>query len=501
MEAPVHAEADLNAFEEGLYAYQRPCVRAQVEMLQRRNVILNASDPGVGKTVMTCVIARRLGWSLFVISPKGVIEPWFTTAVMTGCNLLGVVNYESAKVMKYYTTRDEFFAQVKKECPFIERDEPNKTWHWHLPPRTLLVFDEAHRGKNRNTGVQKLMESSKEAVPASKIILLSATITDRLNNFHPTAYLLGVAQWAPAAYRAWLNHIKQDNETFEQAIHRVLFTGPNACAVRIRVSDIQRDPAMRDLFKQSHIHAQTFEMSAEVNDEIERNHHEIAAAMDALRQGYDPARDDNPFTMILRARQRNELLKCPRMALEIQQALMNDKSVLVGVNFRETAQRLFELIDPFVQQDHRSFVSFIHGGQTPADRQYQIDSFRNDASRVMIANVQSAGEGLSLDDRTIGRYARMAFLFPPWSSILTKQFIFRLLRAGALLPSEIVVFYARGPLKSVPDEPQPGLTGEFQSKLGIGKVGVEELIAETINEKLQTLEWLINGDDDDLTRF
>jgi superfamily II DNA or RNA helicase len=488
------------AYEDGLYAYQRPCVAETCALLERRQTVLNASDPGVGKTVMTCVVARRMGLRLFIVSPKGVIEPWFTTAEMTGATLLGVVNYESAKNMKFYTTREEFFTQHKTICPYIERVD-EKTYRWLLPPRTLLVFDEAHRGKNRHTGVQFLMEGAKQLDPMCKMLLLSATITDRITNFHPTAYLLGVAQWAPAAYRMWLNHIRQDGETDSMALNRVLFTGPAKCAVRVRVSDIQNDPATADLFKRAHIHAQTFEMSAEVNEEIERNHAEIAEAMDAMRAKYVPERDDTPFTRVTRARQRNELLKCARMALEIRQDLMNDKCVLVGVNYRETAQRLFELIDPFVQADHHSFVTFIHGGQSPAERQYQIDSFRNDKSRVMIANVASAGEGLSLDDRVIGRYARKGYLLPPWSSILTKQFIFRLLRAGALLPSEIVVFYACGPLKSDLDAPQPGLTGEFNSKHGRGMIGVEELMAEALNEKLHTLEWLINGDEDDLVRL
>ena len=145
----------------------------------------------------------------------------------------------------------------------------------------------------------------------------------------------------------------------------------------------------------------------------------------------------------------------------------------------------------------------------------------------MIANIRAGGVGISLHD-TIGNFGRVSLISPTWSSIELKQALGRIDRAGARTPCIQRIVYCKGRVSPVgpkiPDDAMivgprgivraadnPELKQQMEEKLGNdttyiskegkGRIGVEEYMAEAVNRKLRTIEWLNNGDDDDLQQF
>ena len=509
-----------------LFPHQRRDVDAMAEILGRGGAVLNGGDTGTGKTRAVCALATRLGMPIFGIVPKPVLLTWFDEAAITGANIIGLTNYESARNGKYYTVVSEFFAEEKSECPYLRREKVDGaiTYRWNLPPGTLLVFDEAHRGKNNITQTAKLMESASVVIERGcKIAILSATITDSIECFRVPAYILGLAQRGVHAYRAWLRthkpqkvpvanqgHVSWRDESQAEIIHRIVFTGHTRRGVRTRIRDLQddQDEIIREMFLHNDVQAQTYDMSPEVEAEIEAAHGQIEAALHDLKAKQQG--EIHPLTIILRARQRIEMLKVPTLGMLAMEYVDQDKSVVIFVNFNETAVMLFEHLDLYVQEEHRSFITFINGGQSPEERAYNIGAFNSDRSRIMIANIRAGGVGISLHDRN-GTYGRVSLVSPTWSSIELKQALGRIHRAGARTPCVQRIVYCKGRVSAVgpninengPEEQMEKVGSDtmFNSKEGHGRIGVEEYMAESVNKKLRTIEWLNNGDDEDLQEF
>lgn len=529
-----------------LFPYQRKHVNTLELILRTKRAALDSSDTGSGKTFSSCVLARRLNMDIFVIGPKAVIENWFDVGAAIGVNVLGVTNYESAKNGKFYKLKDEFFAEERYNCPYVKNvtdAEGNTDYAWNLPPNTLLIFDEGHRGKNYTTKTSKLMDSASkifepvDGIPSTcKILILSATITDSIDNFRVPAFLLDLSQWGKHAYKTWLRTLKvARGETQADHIHKLIFGAPGnpdpptKCGSRMRIRDIQadEDEIVRALFRGNDVRAQTYDMSPEVEMEIEAAYAEID---DALRELREKGTSDNILTRILRARQKIEMLKVPTMYMLAMKYVMQGQSVAIFVNFNATADALFVRLDPFIQDEYQSFITFINGGQSPDDRRYNINSFRDDKSRIMLANIRAGGVGLSLHD-VHGNFPRVALISPTWSSIELKQVLGRMRRAGAKSDTIQRIIYCKGrtrnevagKLQEAVDAGAAVVVGgnldgpprmneredikaiekqiaddtTFKCE-GRGKVGVEELIAASVNKKMHTIEWLNNGDDNDL---
>lgn len=559
---------------DGLFEYQRKDVRQLVEILTRRGSALNGGDTGTGKTFTTCAVSIALGLPIFGIVPKPVVPDWFDVANVLGAEIIGLTNYESAKNGKYYKLVNEFLAEERSDCPYLRREKTvdDIKYHWDLPP-CLVVFDEAHRGKNNKTQTAKFMESARCLIDRGcKIMILSATITDSVDCFRTPAYLLGYSQLGLHAYRAWLRMQKprkvpaqnvqqvqngvngvgngvgngvnvvvqipaaplqnaQNNlrdETIPEVLHRIVYNGPDKCGVRTRIRDLQesQDLIIREMFRGNDVQAQTYDMSPEIEAEIEAAHIAIQDALTALKTKQET--EQCPLTIILRARQRIEMLKAPTLVMLAMEYIDQGKSVVIFVNFNETATRLFEQLDPFIQDEHKSFVTFINGSQSPEERRYNITSFQQDRSRVMIANIRAGGVGISLQDKN-GTYGRVSLISPTWSSIELKQALGRIHRAGGLTPCIQRIVYCKGRVSTVgqkipdnaivvgqegnhivqgravdlPDvkkkiQDAMGNDTTFTSHEGKGRIGVEELMAENVNIKLRTIEWFNNGDDKDL---
>lgn len=152
-----------------------------------------------------------------------------------------------------------------------------------------------------------------------------------------------------------------------------------------------------------------------------------------------------------------EMLKVPILIDLIEDALENNYSVAVFVNFKDTMNYLAH---------HLKCDCLIHGEQTMEMRQDCINDFQTNKSHVIICIMQAGGVGISLHDLN-GR-PRMSIISPSWSGTDLKQALGRINRAGAKSPAIQRICY-------------------------IAK-SYEEKVCKLISEKLLTLSAINDGE-------
>jgi hypothetical protein len=453
MDAPPDPDAlpaELAAF---LYDYQVPHVETLYRALKAPNRVslLEGSGTGLGKTHTTCVLARWLNVSLFVISPISVLSQWFKTAERVNAKIIGAVNYESFKNGKYYLDLEDCESGKKTVCPYMEviyktkqngstAKEVIDDFVWRIPDNTLIVFDEAHRGKNGfesgQTVTNKLVASARAALskPRRKfLILLSATITDKLDNADFLTYTLGMYQpYTRQAYKRFEGTLAtlaaSTNHTMLGKLHELIFPTMGS----------SMPPLDNEFAKLSQIRAKIFRVSPEVAREIEEKHRKIRELLAEIR-AKGPSRG---FGLIIRSWQQLELLKVPVVVEWIWRKLSKGRSVMIFTNFDAVRNQIHDtLVDQSQQEPYRDIVGNnrmgdlivqVHGGQAgpkgQEERRAQVAKFQADKAWVILVNIRAGGVGISLHP-LLARGRRVA-VFPTWCSIDLVQVFGRGVRAG-----------------------------------------------------------------------
>lgn len=485
---------------EMLKQFQVEHVQNLIYALKKYGVALDASDTGTGKTYAAIAIAAALGLNVIVVCPKSVIPNWHNVCAEFDVEQSMIVNYESLKNGKYYVTLGDFLDEVRTNCPYIEfiRDEildpmtlePILTAsgrpktrvvgiEWSIPNNTLVIFDEAHNSKNgMNNSIptinSRMMIMSRPQFDTQRNtfgLCLSATITDKLENFDVIGYMLGLfPRYSKKSYQQFSRKLPNEHAERIQSIHNILYP---ARASRMNIRKI-KELTGDSQFKKNDIKAKTYELDADACDEIEAAHESIRRAMIALRnkQNVD---GEHPLTVILRQRQRIELLKIPIFVEKIRKHIQRNKSVTVFVNFKETldtiAQQILTGTDDWMGMLPDEF-DFIRGGQTSDEREEIRKKFQNDELRLLICNIDASREGISLHD-IHGVYSRRSLISPTWNGIRLKQVFGRGYRANAKSDMVQRVIYV---------------------KSENGQPAIEQMMCDNMNETLKNIALLNEGD-------
>ena len=448
-----------------LFTYQADYVAKSLACLEKHSCMINPSDPGTGKTYTSAAIAKKLGLSVFVVCPKSMIGHWFDVCDAFGVHVLGAANYETIKLLKYYHYLEMFEGDKRVQCPYIKSDAAAVGgFTWNLPASTLLIFDEAHKGKNYLTLNSRIMIAARASVgPDVKILILSATIADDLEDLKVLAFMVGEAQCEPYAFRAWLRVVKSryPGKPMLSAVHETLYPeyGPRMC-----VEDLKSNGGIAN-FPNNDTKAETYDVPAETAADILSAYSDIEAALAALRlkQVNDGG---SGLVALLRARQKLEMLKVPTILRLAVDTVTSGGSAVIFVNYRDTLELLRTNLS-----DYAISSSTIMGGQSAMERKQNIAAFQDDSKHAIVAMIQAGGVGVSLHDM-IGNRPRTSIISPPWSSIELKQALGRTYRAGARTP--------------------------VVQRIVFCKNQVENLVAEALNRKLKTIEWINSGNTDHL---
>lgn len=473
-----------------LLSFQVAHVYQLMEVLRVKNRVIDASDTGTGKTYCAIATCALLKLTPFIICPKSVISNWVNVCREFEIPYLGVSNYEMLKGGKYYTENYE-----KVKCPYMDMNmtpisqkiikeekkkeniidkqdvkEPinkkeivitknkikqyKKDYTFYLPTNVLIIFDEAHRCKNWSSQISSLLVAISKS--NSKIMMLSATLTDKVDCFKPFGIVLGLYANLDG-YRPWIksqeimNKIKNKNDDEStrrlRIIHNTVFPYYGS---RLKISELG------DLFPSNSITANAYYL--EEHDKVEALYKEVNEELHTLSE---LEKGSLGLGVLIRARMRIEMLKVSLFMDLAQEGIDNGYSVAIFVNYTGTLEYLCY---------HMKVDCIIKGGQTMEDRDKMINDFQSNKKKVIIVMQQAGGVGISLHD-IHGNHPRMSIISPSWSGYETRQTLGRIHRAGSKTPAiQKLVYVAQT---------------------------YEEQIAKIIQLKLRTIDALNDGDFED----
>jgi superfamily II DNA or RNA helicase len=392
-----------------LYPRQSQHVDRLLRVIQTHGSALDSSETGTGKTVCGAEVARRANCNVLVVCPKAVIPSWKRELSERGV-VAEVVNYE--KLRAGNTPHGKW---------------RNKQWVWEIP-RSLIIFDEAHKCSGTSTKNAKMLI---EAKSRHAVLMLSATIASSPLQMRAAGWLLGAHmlgnfwqwcfkygcvknRWNGVEFVGGQSHIEA---IAEQIAHR--------CA-RMTAAELAEH------FTETQIITEPLQFG----DEIESIYNEMERELaDLEEKSKSDSTNESAAALVaqLRARQRVELFKVPVIVDLVKDLLDENKSVAVFVNFQQTLEALQQKLSCVV----------VNGKQTADEREYAINAFQTDQVRTIVCNTAAGGVGISLHDVT-GKYPRAAIISPDWNEKNILQVIGRVHRAGGKTPSLQRILFAAG---------------------------------------------------------
>lgn len=407
------------------YKYQRRHIDRLTQILETKRGAFDLSATGTGKTLCALTVAKELGRPAAVVAPLGTLPGWRRTAEALGMPLVSV-NYESLTKVRGFVTPQEI----------------------KLPKNALVIYDEAHKCKNHKTGNAKTM--LRIARSGYKILALSATIAHHAehlrawndafnltntNSFSAFMYACGYYYEKKKWGGAWLPGSENSVDITRRRI------APFVSGMSIEDAG--------EMFKKNHVSVEI--VSSQEDPALKKAYEDY---FKALRAGDKKTKGDH-LVKELRARQASEKAKIPYILDKVDELTEEGFSVAVFCCFNET-------IDELQRSLARHLPAVIRGGQTPAERETERQSFQENKTPCILCNLQAGGVGLDLHD--LHGQPRYSIILPDWSAVSIKQALGRIHRAGAKSPAIQQILYS--------------------------DVEVEKRMAEAVRAKLHNLDTL-----------
>ena len=406
-------------------------------VLKKQGAALSASGTGTGKTYSGLGASYELNMRPFIICPKAVIPGWerainhFNKQDQT----LAVVNYDLVKtgkmINKRKSTRSKIGYVVEHvESPYIElgTDYNYSRFKWKLPEDAVLIFDEAHRCKNKDSiNTELLIAAANQKVPT---IMLSATIGESPMKLYAIAYMLGIYSRLKDFY-AWaegygcgskivrrnpevrvfdFNGSKKDLERLHKAIFPKYGT-------RIKAEDIPD-------FPENFIMPEIVDMSGDTI-KTQQLYEKMETELVKL-QTSKSAYGSNQLTVRIHFRREIELLKVPILVDLTSDLIESGNSVVIFLSFTATLEALCQKL---MKAGLMTKKCCIYGEQTAQINEANRKLFHDDKERVIVCNIQAAREGIDLHD-VHGDYACVSLLTPSDNAQDTLQCLGRIHRVG-----------------------------------------------------------------------
>lgn len=408
-----------------LYPKQQDACDFFVKCQRSRSNTLDTSVVGTGKTIVAAHIAMRLGRPVAVICPKAVVTNWERELEGHKIKPLFVLNYE-----KIRTGKTKWVSKVG-----------SKIFKWNLPAGTIVMIDETHKCKSPYTQNAQLMISLVQQ--DYSVHCMSATAAEDPTEMRALGFALGLhslnkPEQKLKSWFSWMstNGCKQDFWKQWKLLDRAKLKAVRESLYGVTSSRLTVDD-FPDSFRLNRIFVEPIEF---------RDKKKIAAAYEEL--GMTPQvmeyfiehgtlpKSEHVVVDILRARQLAESFKVPDIVEMAADLIEQHNSVVIFVNFRESALALATAMQcPVVQ-----------GGQSAIERQKIIDAFQRDELPVIVVNIAAGGTGLSLHDVN-GVRARVALISPTFNAKDYMQVLGRIHRNGAKTDAVQKVLVAAGSIE------------------------------------------------------
>lgn len=407
----------------GLKEFQIPSVAKLCAAILKHGAALDGSDTGSGKTYSAVGVARDLGMKIAVVCPKAVISSW--NKVITkhfDMKPVFVLNYESVKTGKY--------KEIGTWKP-VSKISTREFFQWNIPKNTLIVFDESHKLKGHGTQNSEIALAAKKQ--GYKILCCSATNAIDPIELKTVGLITGI--YKSGKWTAFLREHGCEQGRFGwefngdknilKKLHGDLFMDRGVRVKREEIKD----------FPDSDILAESYNMDEKSEKELKEVYSEMEKELKYLQAQCKNTKEYkiNSMVIILRARQKAELIKVPLFVDMVETALEDGMSVALFVNFSETVRALSKRLDT---------NCIVWGENKGNERDVNISDFQADKKRVIILNSAAGGAGVSLHDLN-GNYPRMALISPHPSAVVLKQCLGRVWRADGKTKSlQRIIFCA-----------------------------------------------------------
>lgn len=452
----------------GRFAYQIPSARRLAHALRSIRGAWDCSDLGTGKTFASLLAALSVAQEekrlVGVICPKAVIPPWIKAFRVFKERPAFVLNYDSARRGKLPKIRHYGFEEwERKQPPCLVRGHHVE---FLAPEKTLLIFDEAHNCKNQGTLNQAmLLAACRQKIPH---ICVSGTIAADPTQMFGTGQSVGLHTgesrtagapiWAEflaasGVVKGWDGQPYFKDKTKLVTIHRRIFgkLAKNCRGTRVKIADLG------DAFPETQILCEAFETdeTAAIAKAYRDAKQELADIAAAYGEAAAAKAEQGVYVKVKKA---VELCKVNAVVAMAREEISEGRSVAIFCNFTEPREKIMEALGA---------RACIHGQQTTDERARWIDEFQADRERVIVANIDAGGVGVSLHD-IHGNHPRSSIILPSDKATSMKQALGRVHRAGGRSKSRQIVFFAADT--------------------------VEEGICERVREKLQNIDRLNDGD-------
>jgi len=450
----IHKEEPLPPYDvknqDGLRPWQVDAVSKIVSSINKWGCAVDGSDVGVGKTYTACGVARELNMDIMVVCPKAVMESWrrvIKNHFKYSGKFAGIINYELLRTGR----TDSIYASYVKR-----KDTRRKEFVWKVPKNTLIVWDEAQKLKNAKT---KNSETCLSALKQGyKMLFCSATMATNPLELRTIGQCIRLFKSSKQYYEwAYAHGVIRGRFGMEFTGDRKSLTKLSNDIFTNRGIRLSRDTIPN--FPESQIIAECYNMEDDAKNKINSIYAEMQDELNRLKKKIKENKENtSQLTAILRARQKIEIFKVPLIIEMAEEGIENGMSVAIFCNFTETIKAL---------SDRLNTKCIVNGVVSDKDRQRAIDDFQSDKSRVILINIAAGGAGLNLHDLN-GNFPRLSLICPSYSAVLMRQATGRVWRDSAKTKSiQKIVFVANT---------------------------VEEQVCNSVNQKLNNLDLLNDGD-------
>lgn len=398
---------------------QRDHAMRLLNSIYMNGIAADLSETGTGKTYVASWLAKTLNCPVVVVCPKVVIPTWKKVLKVFDITNCLVINYEklirgNTEYLKFKNGRDDspYYYDVR-----FSKD-------------SLVIFDESHRCKAWNSKNSDFLIAVKKN--NYKMLLLSATqatnplemkafgfATTLHNLVNYKQFLSGTGVFANRFGGLSINVEDPRTATAMKHIHKDLFENYKV-ASRMTVSQFG------SIFPDNRVIADVFDMGANTK-KIQDAYDIMAEALAKLEQS-SANYSQHHFAIMIKTRMLVETLKIPTIVEMVEDLYDEGLSPVIFVNFNQSVEALVQLLSKSKKYGNK--IGFIVGGQSDKNRQRDIDLFQQDQHRIMIANTQAGGVGVSLHDLH-GKFPRRSLIFPTWSAVNMLQSLGRIHRAEA----------------------------------------------------------------------
>lgn len=387
-----------------LYTYQLLHLFNLMTSLKSNNsVALDGSDTGTGKTHVAAALCKQINRRPFVVCPKIMISKWEEVLNYHEVVGLAVTNYESVKSGKN---------------KYVKFNAEKDLYTWSLPKNAIVVFDEVHLCKNKNSQNGKLLLSVKDK---ATVLMLSATVADTPSSFNVVGYMLGFYNRLSQA-KNWINGVLKEDQNYigdtvkQSALCRQIYPARGS---RVTIDELG------DSFPKNQVTADCYTLDKEVEKEVNKAFNSIDHNTLVLKGVQDT--DNKLKQMILAdimcARQKIEQYKIPVIKQLVEEYRSNGYSVVIFVNFIKTVKALSKILK----------TECLIYGELDADTvNKNVTEFQENRQRIIICTSAKA-LGVSLHD--LYGVPRMSIINPVLSGISYKQILGRIYRVGSKTPS------------------------------------------------------------------